>query len=193
MSGSIWRPLAIASLTLLTLASCTLGTETPGIATVDSAIKLGSLATSTPSASASTSPSSTTQPSPSASSSEGESEGEDSDATPANAVFDYNAELSIEDQAGNGKTVVIEEFSVNIDNLWLVICTKSDRVLTALLTNNDSKPVTVTLDSSISASQELVAYLFLDNGDGRFDPQQDARVFEEPGELIEEDFKYEIG
>lgn len=190
MMGSVWRALTIVSASLLTLTSCTLGTDAPGIAPVESAIQLGSNAPT---------PSSTVAPSAAPSSSAGEDgsgedgSSEDSDPTPASAVFDKEAEVEIEDQVGDGKTVVIGEFEVNIDNLWLVICTKDDRVLSALLTTTESKPVTVQLASPITSSQELVAYLFLDNGDGVFNPQIDSAVYEEPGELIDEDFKYEIG
>ena len=186
MTGSVWRALTIVSASLLTLTSCTLGTEAPGIAPVESAIQLGA---------ASPAPSGPTTPSPSTSESSSGEDGETEDgaATPAGAVFDKDAEIEIEDQVGNGKTVVIDEFEVNIDNLWLVICTKDDRVLSALLTNTESKPVTLTLSSPVTTSQELVAYLFLDDGDGKFNAQLDVAVFEEPGELIGEDFMYEIG
>ena len=121
-----------------------------------------------------------------------DSDGEDSDSTPSAAVFDKNAEIEIEDQSGNGKTVVISEFEAGIDNLWLVISTESGTIVGATLTTSQSKPVTVSLQRPITKSQELVARLYLDDGDGVLELSQDAPVYEEPGDLIDEDFEYDL-
>lgn len=200
MPPSARRLLVIASGALLTLASCALSAETPAIPPIETAIKLEGATPSASQPSESQSPATTqaAQPgsSPSATSNDDDSDSEDSESSSSSAtttVYDREAELGIEDQVGNGKTVVIEEFEVNIDNLWLVIRTKSQRVLLAMLTNTESKPVTVQLNSAITSSQELFAYLYLDNGDGYFDSELDSVVYEEPGELIEEDFMYEVG
>lgn len=194
MVSGVWRAVGLAGVALLTLTSCTLSADAPAIKPVESAIRLGGDSAAQPGASASASPSPTATAGDTSAPGSGEDgyESEDSSPTPSNVIYDHDAELSIEDQSGNGKTVVIDEFEVNIDHLWLVICTEGGQVLATLLTTTESKPVTVTLSRPITKDQELVAYLYLDDGDGRFEATQDSRVYEEPGELIEEDFDYDV-
>lgn len=201
----------LAMLCLTTLTACSeqypgqLEPMTSGIQLRPStATSYAESSTSSPAASPSTSSSPAASPSgtgtgsgspsetssPSASSSE---DGESEDGTtPISAVFDKNAEIEISDQSGDGKSIVIKEVEVSIDNLWLVISTSSGLTLATVMTTTQFKPVTVSLFRTVTSSQKLIARLYRDDGDGLFERLQDAPVFEEPGELVEEDFFLEI-
>ena len=52
--------------------------------------------------------------------------------------------------------------------------------------------VTINLTRAVTTDQELVAVLYLDDGDGVFEKSQDTPVHEEPGESVEEDFEYDV-
>jgi len=180
-ANSLSAPRKLVGLALafpLLLTGCA-SDSTRQIEPLTSAIQLGT--TSENSATPSPMPTATASASPSQS------------PTESQMVFDRDAEIEIEDQTGSGQTVIIEEFEVGIDNLWLVIQDESGQVLHAQLTNTSFKPVTLTLNRAITKSQELFASLYLDDGDGMFESSKDLPVYEEPGELVGEDFEYSIG
>lgn len=200
------RIASLAFVSTLTLAGCH-QISPAQIEPIDSAIELGSASASHSSASATPSPSpsggapnSSSSPAASASASvtdpdtseDDDTNDDDSDANIPGVVYDKDAELEIYDQSGDGRSVVIEEFELGIDNVWLVICTESGSVLANIMTSTQSKPVTINLTRAVTTDQELVAVLYLDDGDGVFEKSQDTPVHEEPGESVEEDFEYDV-
>jgi hypothetical protein len=107
-------------------------------------------------------------------------------------IIDSNAEIEIEDQEGSGQSVLIEEISVGREGTFLVIYDDSGLVLGSTLVSPQSQPVTLALNVALSESQELQAALYLDDGDGVFDLTLDLPIFDYEGELVHEDFDYEL-
>jgi hypothetical protein len=128
-------------------------------------------------------------PSPSPSSQTTQTE-EDLEAN--SPVSDSFAELEIEDQAGLGKQVEVDEVRLSLGLSFLVITTRDGTVLGYATATPDSQPVSVSLSSQIDTSQELIGILFLDNGDRKFSTETDSRIRDDEGELVEEDFDYTI-
>lgn len=107
-------------------------------------------------------------------------------------IIDSIAEIEIEDQEGYGQSVLIEEISVGREGTFLVIYDDSGLVLGSTLVSPQSQPVTLALNVALSESQELQAALYLDDGDGVFDLTLDLPIFDYEGELVHEDFDYEL-
>ena len=105
-------------------------------------------------------------------------------------VIDSVAELEIEDQSGDGKTIRIQEVRVGRNGTFLVIYDSQGVVLASGLVSPQSQIVNLVLDVPISISQELQAVFYVDDGDGIFELDEDSPVYEEPGELVHEDFQY---
>jgi hypothetical protein len=159
--------------TALLLAACGAnevgGPENPGSET-----PLSRIITATPSpapsggasSSASASPSSSTA-NPSASTSGGPSAGE--------ASSDTGAELSVEDQSGDGQTVAVEQASTTVGTGFVAVY-EGDQLLGSLPVG--SGPLTVQLDTPVTASGELQVVLFGDDGDDEFDGAVDPRLDE---------------
>jgi hypothetical protein len=55
-----------------------------------------------------------------------------------------------------------------------------------------SQPVSVQLETPVTISQELLATLYLDNGNGSFDPSKDTPMIDDEGEPVSEDFDYVV-
>ena len=142
------------------------GSETP----------LSPIVTAQPSPSTSGSASSSTSPSanPSASTSGGPSAGE--------ASSDTGAELEVEDQRGDGRTVTIERASTT-GGTGFVAVYSGDQLLGSVPVGSGT--LTVQLDSRVPATGELQAVLFGDDGDSRFDAAKDPR-------LDDEDFDFSV-
>jgi hypothetical protein len=116
--------------------------------------------------------------------------------TPSSGSIDYvvdqSAEIEIEDQTGSGLSVLIEEIKVGRDGTFLVIYDSTGLVLASTMVSPQSQPVMVPLDIPISKSQELQAALYLDNGDGAFSLNSDSPLIDYEGDLVHEDFDYEL-
>ena len=117
-------------------------------------------------------------------------------STPTNQevsfVVDASAEIEIEDQRGDGRSVEIEEIRVGRDGTFLVIYDRTGLVLTSTPVSPQSQPVNVELEVLVESSQELEAALYLDNGDGEFSLVTDSPLVDDEGEIIHEDFYYEL-
>ena len=100
-------------------------------------------------------------------------------------------EIDIDDQSGDGKTVVIESLEVSRVS-FLVIFDREGSVLAAAEVSPQSQPVSITLDKSLSFSQELLARLYKDDGDGVFDINLDMVLVDDENEIAEEDFEYRL-
>lgn len=129
-----------------------------------------------PSASASASPSASTSPSPSTS------------ATPGTGGRD-EADLEVEDQRGDGRTVAVEEASAASGTGFVAVYTRDDQLLgSAAVTGG---PLTVELDERVPATGQLRAVLFGDDGDGTFSPETDPRLSAN-GAPVDEAFDYTL-
>ena len=124
-------------------------------------------------------------PKPSVSPSKSSTENEDE-------VSDGFAELEIEDQSGDGSSVEIEEVRQSLGNAILVIFDSQGRVLGSSPVTVRTQPVAVELNSPISRSQKLFAQLFLDNGNEKYDPDQDTPILDHDGDLARESFEYKL-
>ena len=112
------------------------------------------------------------------------------DAEEPNYAVDRSAEIDIEDQTGDGQLVQIEEIRVGRSNTFLVIYDSSGTVLASTLVSPQSQPVDVKLERTLTKSSQLEAVLYLDDGDGQFEIDQDSPLIDDEGELVHEDFEY---
>lgn len=105
-------------------------------------------------------------------------------------AYDPRAELDIEDQAGDGRSVVIDSVRVTRDNVSLVILDERGAILGTKAILPGVQPVKIDLQRSVDSSGYLFGLLVLDNGDGRIDPGIDVPLHDDDGEIVEEDFEY---
>lgn len=101
-------------------------------------------------------------------------------------VPDPGASVEVDDQSGDGRSVVVREVRLSGGPGWVVIRTDDDdddgRVLgAAAVQPGRSGPVTVTLTEPVpgSGDDDLTAVLHLDDGDGVFDERTDPAVLDE--------------
>jgi hypothetical protein len=114
------------------------------------------------------------------------------DADQVVPVSDELAELEIEDQSGLGYEVTIEEVRLSLGDGFLVITNQDGESLGYSVVTPDSQPVVVSLTVQVTASQELIGELFLDNGDGVFSRDLDFPVSDKEGEIDREKFSYTL-
>lgn len=107
-------------------------------------------------------------------------------------LVDPAAEIEVEDQAGDGRSVQIELVHFAVGQAFLVITDLSGNQLSATQVNAGAQPVTVELDPPVTATQELIATLHLDTGDGTFDMADDTVMLDDESEPVEEDFDYVV-
>ncbi|HVL84314.1 MAG TPA: hypothetical protein VM367_08550 [Pseudonocardia sp.] len=114
-------------------------------------------------------------------------------------VGDPGAEVDADDQTGDGASAVIREARVSAGPGWVAVLTDDDGVLlgSAPVEPGVSGPVTVPLTEPPPAGDdELTAALYLDDGDGVFDPATDPRVLDDDGDgddVEDDDFDYRTG
>ena len=91
---------------------------------------------------------------------------------------DDQAELDADGQAGNGRTVFIDEVQLSRTNGFVAVCALDNRLLGSypIRRSTDDRSVRVTLDEPITATTQLVVVLYADNGDGHFDWATDPPV-----------------
>lgn len=107
-------------------------------------------------------------------------------------ALDRNAEIDIEDQSGDGNSVMIDEIQISGGNSFLVIYDSTGLVRSSTLVTVQSQPVVVRFEVPIEKSQELEAVLYLDNGDGQFSLAEDSPLLDYERELVHEDFYYTV-
>ena len=110
-------------------------------------------------------------------------------------VVDNSAEVEVEDQTGNGRTVAVEEVRIGTEPGFVVIYDAGRSVLGWTYVPSRVRGVTIELTTPVQASRELVAALFRDDGDKEFDPQVDPLIVEQDDddnetEPVTEDFDY---
>jgi len=112
--------------------------------------------------------------------------------TSAPAATDPVADLEVDDQAGNGTEVAVTSVLLSREPALLVITDMTGQVLGVKQVSTRSQPTQVRLQTPVSASQELDAALYLDNGNGTFNPAKDLPMLDEENEPVSEDFDYVV-
>lgn len=105
-------------------------------------------------------------------------------------VTDPRADLDIDDQVGDGQSVVIESVDTDLPAVHIVIETRDGVVLGSDLRTSGLQPVTLRLSQSVPGPTELVGRMFADNGDGILQIGIDQPVIDDEGEQVAEDFDY---
>lgn len=101
-------------------------------------------------------------------------------------------DLEIEDQSGDGRQVQVQSVEMGRTPGFIVISDMGGQVLGSVPIRLGVRPVTVELTTPVTQSQELLATLYTDNGDGVLNPQSDQPALESDGEVAEEDFDYTV-
>jgi hypothetical protein len=102
-------------------------------------------------------------------------------------VRDPNADLEVEDQVGDGRTVLVDEVEASVPG-FVAVWTLDGSLLGSAPVRPDTVLIRVRLDAD-AGNRELRAVLYRDDGDGRFDPATDP-IVTESGERVQETFEY---
>jgi hypothetical protein len=100
------------------------------------------------------------------------------------------ADLDIDDQVGDGRSVVIEAVDTDLRAVHIVIETRDGQILGSDLRTAGLQPVTLRLDQVVSEPTELVGRMLADDGDGILEVGVDRPVIDDEGEQVAEDFDY---
>lgn len=103
---------------------------------------------------------------------------------------DPAADLDIDDQVGDGRSVVIEAVDTDLRAVHIVIETRDGQILGSDLRTAGLQPVTLRLDQVVSEPTELVGRMLADDGDGILEVGVDRPVIDDEGEQVAEDFDY---
>lgn len=111
------------------------------------------------------------------------------------AAYDPRADLDIEDQYGDGRSVVIDSVRVTRDNVYLVILDGRGSLMGSTRITPGVQPVRIDLDRQIESSGDFYGLLVLDDGDGGIDLVADRPLLDDDDDddIIEEDFEYYLG
>lgn len=115
-------------------------------------------------------------------------------------VRDADAEVEVEDQAGDGRTVRVEEVVLGSGAGHVVVVDPASRAVlgSAPVRAGTSRAVTVTLATAVPRTGEYLTLLYGDDGDGRFDETRDGLVVDadddagDDGGSVDEDFRYTL-
>lgn len=97
--------------------------------------------------------------------------------------------LDVDDQAGDGRTVLVDEAAVPGSG-HVAVFAADGRLLGSSPVSGLTGPIAVRLDQPASGPTQLRAVLYADDGDGTFDPTKDPRVVDDDGDLEDEGFDY---
>ena len=124
----------------------------------------------------------------------GEATVADDDALPpgARSVVDESADLDVEDQVGDGSQVRLDGVRAGSGAGFVAVYDAGWTLLGAAPVAPGVQPVTLTLTQPVRSSQELLAVLHRDDGDGSFDAATDPVVVAD-AEPVAEDFDYVLG
>lgn len=100
------------------------------------------------------------------------------------------ADLDIDDQVGDGRSVVIEAVDTDLRAVHIVIETRDGQILGSDLRTAGLQPVTLRLDQVVFEPTELVGQMLADDGDGILEVGVDRPVIDDEGEQVAEDFDY---
>jgi len=108
------------------------------------------------------------------------------------SATDPVADLEVDDQVGNGTEVAVTSVLLSREPALLVITDMTGQVLGVKQVSTRSQPTQVRLQTPVTVSQELDAALYLDNGNGTFNPAKDIPMLDEENEPVSEDFDYVV-
>lgn len=111
---------------------------------------------------------------------------------PSGTAVDPVADVEVEDQSGDGTEVIVSAIAMSRGNGILVIRDAAGQVLGVADVSPATQPVTIRLDRPVTTSQELVATLYADDGDGRLERKQDQPLLDDEGEAVSEEFDYVV-
>jgi len=164
----------IAAASALAVAAC--GSPTAADDTDLGAGAVSVASTSTPSAPASTSaPAASSAPSGSPSTTSPSGFAQRAGILPERHT-DTDAEIDVDDQSGDGRTVRLEEARLSGGNGHVVILTRDGKVLGSAPITRNTSPVSVRLTTPVPATGQLEAVLFTDDGDATFDITKDRAI-----------------
>lgn len=106
----------------------------------------------------------------------------------APTVVDETAEIDVEDQRGDGTAVRVDEVRFAAGSALVGIYGAGLDLLGWAPVQSGVQPVTIQLTRAVGSSQELIAVLHLDDGDGVLGRGDSVLV--EEGEQVSEDFDY---
>lgn len=129
------------------------------------------------------SPVATTSPSPSASPSASASSG--------GTVRDATASLTVQDQQGDGLSVVAAAIRINEANAYLAIYAGNALLGSADVASNN-RTASVKLEQPITKTGQYRAVLFGERENGSFDPQTDPRIVGADGKPVSVTFRYTV-
>ena len=109
----------------------------------------------------------------------------------AATLVDRNADLSLDDQAGAGRRVRVQEVAISGGTGHVAIYAASGRLLGARKISATVRSTTVPLSRPVPRTSELLAVLYGDDGNGAFS-EADPRVIDEDGELLDDTFDYRL-
>lgn len=112
-------------------------------------------------------------------------------ASPTSPASDLIADIEVDDQVGDGTEVIVTSVQLGRGPAWLVVTDLPGNVLGTKKVSPRTQPVTVPLKPPVTQSQELIATLYLDDGNGNFD-NKDAVMVDDEGEPVSEDFDYVV-
>jgi len=101
------------------------------------------------------------------------------DASVPPPVRDDDAEIEAANQSGDGRTVRIQEAQLGRTGFVAVYSADGERLLGSAKvrrSSDDDRPIIVKLDRRLTSSARLLLVLHADDGNGRFDPEQDPQV-----------------
>lgn len=122
-------------------------------------------------------------------------------ASTGTTLVDDRAELEVEDQRGNGRSVSVEEVRLSSGTGFVAIYRPDGQLLGSAEVTGGGKASTLTveLDDPIPATgDDYRAVLFGDDGDGSFDAETDPRVVEgdddndDDRDAVEDEFDYTL-
>lgn len=116
-------------------------------------------------------------------------------AVPVAAVVrDDQAKVDVDDQGGDGRTVRVREVRLSSGAGHVVVIDPRTREVlgTDEVGAGTARDLTVSLTRAVRRSGELVAFLYADDGDGRFDPATDGALVDDDREPVDEDFDYRL-
>jgi hypothetical protein len=113
----------------------------------------------------------------------------ESPSGPKKSPSDPEAEVDIDDQAGDGTLLMIDEIEFSLNSVWLVIRSKQGEIFHFELLMYGAKKASIQLMTPLMTGEYLVS-LHSDDGDGDFEISKDLLIRGHEREMAREDFEY---
>ncbi|MGA0857151.1 MAG: hypothetical protein ACO3P3_03185 [Candidatus Nanopelagicales bacterium] len=113
----------------------------------------------------------------------------ESPSGPKTSPSDPEAEIDIDDQAGDGTSLMIDEIEFSLNSVWLLIRSKQGEIFHVELVKYGARKASIRLTKPLASGEYLVS-LHSDNGDGNFDITKDPIIRGHEREMAREDFEY---